>query len=245
MRVSTRRHLLAGAASIVAARSALGHVISGTLPWRGNEVYPPTPAPLGGGWLFFTPEEAAAVEAIVDRLVPADDLGPGGKQSGCAVFIDRQLASPYGVHDGLYMEGPFSDNPLPTQGLQSPLVPRVQYRQGLAALASYCRATFSNRAFPDLSDEEKDRVLSGMEKGQIKLPGFSATMLFSALLDNTMEGFFSDPIYGGNRDMAGWKLVGFAGTRYDYRDVIQKPNQAYTLPPVSLQGRAPDAGSHA
>ncbi len=52
-----------------------------------------------------------------------------------------------------------------------------------------------------------------------------------------MEGFFSDPIYGGNRDMVGWKLVGFPGTRYDYRDVMAKPNQPYTLPPVTIQGR--------
>ena len=52
-----------------------------------------------------------------------------------------------------------------------------------------------------------------------------------------MEGYFADPIYGGNRDMVGWKLVGFPGVRYDFRDVIEKPNQAYTLPPVAMQGR--------
>ena len=64
-----------------------------------------------------------------------------------------------------------------------------------------------------------------------------ARMLFAAIYANTVEGYFADPIYGGNRDMVGWKLVGFPGTRYDYRDVMQKPNQTYTLPPVALQGR--------
>jgi gluconate 2-dehydrogenase gamma chain len=58
-----------------------------------------------------------------------------------------------------------------------------------------------------------------------------------------MEGYFADPIYGGNRDMVGWKLVGFPGTRYDYRDVMEKPNQAYALPPVGLKGR-PAWGGH-
>jgi len=60
---------------------------------------------------------------------------------------------------------------------------------------------------------------------------------FALLLANTQEGFFADPIYGGNRDMVGWKLVGFPGVRYDFRDVMEKPNQAYALPPVGMQGR--------
>jgi gluconate 2-dehydrogenase gamma chain len=58
------------------------------------------------------------------------------------------------------------------------------------------------------------------------------------LLQNTQEGFFADPIYGGNRDMAGWKLVGFPGARYDYRDWVERHNEVYPLPPVSIMGRA-------
>jgi gluconate 2-dehydrogenase gamma chain len=246
-RRASRRQLLAGTAFVVLAGPAGGATaatVRGSLPWQPDAAYPPTPV-LPGDWMFFTPAEAAMVEAIVDRLIPADDLGPGGRQAGCAVFIDRQLHGPYGGHDGLYMQGPFPPNPLPTQGLQSPLTPRQQYRQGLAALDAYCKAQFTGRGFPDLTAAEQDQVLTGLEKGSVELPGFSARMLFSALLTNTMEGFFADPIYGGNRDMAGWKLVGFPGTRYDYRDVMQNPNQPYTLPPVGLQGRAPALGSQA
>ena len=222
----------------MASRTALGHTIGGTLPWRPNEIYPPTPV-LPGGWLFFTPGEAAIVEAMADRFIPADALGPGGRQAGCAVFIDRQLSGPYGTHEGLYMQGPFPPNPLPTQGLQNPMIPRQQYRQGLAALTEYCHTHFGNRGFPELGGEEQDRLLGGMEKSQVELPGFNARVLFGVVLANVMEGYFADPIYGGNRDMAGWKLVGFAGARYDYRDVIARPNQPYTLPPMGLQGRAP------
>jgi gluconate 2-dehydrogenase gamma chain len=242
MPLSTRRQLLAGVAFLATSGTALGHTISESLPWQPNVANPPTPG-LPGRWLFFTPDEAAMVEAIVDRLIPADDLGAGGKEAGCAVFIDRQLSGPYGTNDGLYMEGPFPPNPLPTQGLQTPLSPREQYRQGLAALARYCHEQFEGKNFQELSDGDKDRILDGMEKGTIQLPGFSAKMLFEAVLTNTMEGYFADPIYGGNKDMVGWKLVGFPGTRYDYRDVMQNPNKPYTLPPVSLRGRAPKVGS--
>jgi gluconate 2-dehydrogenase gamma chain len=232
----TRRTLLATAALLITASGARARVVTKVLPWDPNEAYPVVPVK-PGGYLFFSAEEAAAVDAIVDRLIPTDELGPGAKDSGVTTFIDRQLMGPYGGHDWLYMQGPFAAAPLPTQGLQSPLTPRQQYRLGLAALESYCKTSLGGRGFVQLTVEEQEKLLTGMEKGEITLPNFSSKMLFSAVYANTMEGYFADPIYGGNRDMAGWKLVGFPGVRYDYRDVIQNPNQAYALPPVSMQGR--------
>jgi gluconate 2-dehydrogenase gamma chain len=240
MTLSTRRQLLSAAAFLTLSGTALARTVTKALPWSPNEAYPPSPLH-PGPYLFFTEGEAAMVDAIVDRLIPKDELGAGGKDAGCTFFIDRQLVGAFGGHDWLYMQGPFSANPLPSQGLQSPLVPRQQYRQGLAALAAYCRATFAGRGFPQLSPDEQDRLLSGMEKGEVKFADFDSRMLFSTIYANTMEGYFADPVYGGNRDMVGWKLVGFPGTRYDYRDVMARPNQAYTLPPVALMGR-PDWG---
>ncbi len=70
-----------------------------------------------GAWIFFTPEEGAAVEAIVDRIIPPDAEITGGKDAGCAVFIDRQLAGPYGDSQGLYLNAPFL-NGTPQQGDQ-------------------------------------------------------------------------------------------------------------------------------
>ena len=227
---------MAATALFTLGGSALARTVTRALPWTPNEAYPATPA-TSGPFLFLTAEEAAVVDAIVDRLIPADELGPGAKQAGCTVFIDRQLAGPYGNHDWLYMQGPFPSGALPSQGLQSPLTPRQQYRQGLAALASYCKSTYGGRGFAELDHGTQDQLLTGLEKGEVKLPGFDSKMLFSAVYTNTIEGFFADPVYGGNRDMVGWKLVGFPGTRYDYTDVIAKPNAAYTLPPVGLAGR--------
>ena len=71
----------------------------------------------------------------------------------------------------------------------------------------------------------------------MKLEGADGKVFFETLLQNTKEGFFADPVYGGNRDMAGWKMIGFPGARYDYRDWIDRHNQRYPLPPVGIMGR--------
>src|SRR5258706_13132581 len=117
-----RRRLLASVAALpILAASADGKSLSGTVPWSPFAGEPPRPVnPLG--WYFFHPGEAAAVEAIVDRLIPGDHLSPGGKDCGCAVYIDRQLAGSFGQASRLYTKGPFMPG-LPTQGYQGDLTP--------------------------------------------------------------------------------------------------------------------------
>ncbi len=236
----TRRKLLVSTAamaiSAVLSRHAKARTVAGLTPWSPNEAYPPTLVK-PGPWLFFTADEAAVVEAIADRLIPADELGAGGKDAGCAVFIDRQLTGPYGNYDWLYMQGPFNPKAAANFGIQSPVVPRDKYRTGLAALAEYTRAQFGGKLFHQLAPADQDHVLTGLEKGDIKLADGVGKALFSQIHTNVVEGYFADPIYGGNRDMVGWKLVNFPGVRYDFRDVIANPNKPYTLPPVSLLGR--------
>jgi gluconate 2-dehydrogenase gamma chain len=189
-----------------------------------------------GPWAYFSPEEGAAVEALVDRLIPPDPQTPGGKDAGCAVFIDRQLAGEYGRAQGRYMRPPFLDGS-PQQGNQSPLTPAALYRQALGALAQYCRERYVGKTVGDLSAEQQDALLTGLEKGEIALPGSNGRLFFAQLLENTQEGFFADPVYGGNRDMVGWKLIGFPGARYDYRDWVGRHNERYPLPPVGITGR--------
>src|SRR5215470_20085269 len=169
----TRRSLLASAALLITTSGLSARVVTKVLPWKPNEAYPVTPV-VPGGYLFFTASEAAMVDAFVDRLIPTDELGPGARDSGVTTFIDRQLTGPYGGHDWLYMQGPFSDKPLPTQGLQSPLTPRQQYRLGLAALHAHCTATYGNRGFSELNPEEQDKLLAAMEKGEVAFPNFSS-----------------------------------------------------------------------
>jgi gluconate 2-dehydrogenase gamma chain len=234
--IMSRRSWLLSTAALLVTTAASARTIGQGMPWWPGSATPPR-AVRPGPWMFFTADEAALIEAAVDRLIPPDDRGPGGREAGCAVFIDRQLAGPYGDAAGLYMTPPFMPGAA-TQGYQMPDAPAARYRAGLKELADYVRATFIGKSFPELALAEQDRVLSGLETGSIALKDVKGAEFFALLLQNTQEGFFADPIYGGNRDMVGWKLVGFPGARYDYRDWVERHNEVYPLPPVSIMGRS-------
>lgn len=232
----TRRQLLVSSATtlaVSAAASAKAATLTGVPQWvpfdHNGPMHYDTP-----GWQFFSAEEAREVEAMVERLIPADELSVSGKDAGCAVFIDRQLAGEYGTFDRLYMQGPFEKG-TPMQGDQSSLVPRERYRLGIAGLTAYCQGQFQ-KVFSALSNEERDKVLTDLENGVIELNGIDAKLFFQQVLGNTMEGFFADPVYGGNRDMVSWKMIGFPGARYDYRDYIARHNQKLDLIPISIIG---------
>lgn len=229
-----RRQLLATSAIVIllgspAARAA---IVKGGLPWKPGSADPPPPV-TPNGWHFFTPQEARIVEAFVDRLIPADELSPGGKDCGCAVYIDRQLAGPYGRFDGYYMSGPFQKGSK-QQGPQSPETPAQQYRKALAAFDKACVAKFGGKVFVALSDAQKDEAIKGLEDGSLNLDGTDGKKFFKLILKNTQNGFLADPIYGGNRNMASWKMIGFPGTHYDYRGWVERHNQRVTLPTVSI-----------
>jgi gluconate 2-dehydrogenase gamma chain len=235
-----RRALLAGTAAslcLTAAPATLrAATIQGSMPWRPGAGDPPKPI-RPGPWEFFTPEEGSAVEALVDRLIPPDDKWAGAKDAGCAIYIDRQLAGPYGRSEGLYMRPPFMDG-LPTQGEQGPLTPAMRYRRSLAALAAHVKAAYAGKQVHELPPATLDELLRGLENGSVQLGDASGKAFFEVLLRNTQEGFFADPLYGGNKDMVGWRMIGFPGARYDQRDWVLKHNQPYPLPPVSIYGRA-------
>jgi gluconate 2-dehydrogenase gamma chain len=238
-RVSRRRFLstgaLAGSAALLPPAPAAARSYRDEVPWQAGQASAPE-SPPAGGYQFFTADEAAFMEAAVDRLIPADELGPGAKQAGVAIFIDRQLLGAYGAAQTWYMQGPWADGQ-ETQGYQSRLTPAQLYRAAIKAIDDHCRKSFSGRAFAALEAAQQDEVLGGLEKGKIELANVKAKAFFTLLLQNTIEGFFSDPLYGGNRDMIGWKLIGFPGARYDYRPYVAKHNQRLALDPVGIMGR--------
>lgn len=234
----TRRQLLATSAATAAAVGASSNVSALTFTkmpdWSPFANNPPPMADPAKGWQFFTADEAAAIEAIVDRLIPADDLSVGGKDAGCAVFIDRQLNGFFGTFSRLYMEAPFAKG-TPAQGDQSPLVPQQRYRFGLADLEKYCQSQHQ-ASFKDLKAEQQDAILEDLEAGKVHFDDYPSADFFALVLQNTKEGFFADPVYGGNRDMVSWKMIGFPGARYDYRDYVEKHNQTLDLEPLSIGG---------
>jgi gluconate 2-dehydrogenase gamma chain len=185
-----------------------------------------------GDATFLTAAERVTVGAVFDRLIPADDLSIGAVEAGCVEFLDRQLAGGWGRAATRYRAGPFKPGTA-EQGNQSPFTPRDHYRRGLPALDARCRRDHG-KVFADLTPQQQDAALAAMEAGG---HGDEAKALFVFLLQNVREGYFADPLYGGNKDMAGWKLVGFPGARYDYRVEIDQPGVDLKLAPVSLMDR--------
>jgi gluconate 2-dehydrogenase gamma chain len=184
-------------------------------------------------WEYLTQPEIRFLDAAAERLIPADELGPGAKVAGVACFIDRQLASVWGSHGRNYRMGPWPEG-TPQQGFQSRLTPREIYRAAIRETNAHCLKQFG-KAFEHLPPAQQDEVLRGLESGAVELPSLSAKLFFGLLLRNTMEGFFADPIYGGNRDKAGWRLIGFPGVpASDYNDFIDAHNVPYRVEPVSI-----------
>jgi gluconate 2-dehydrogenase gamma chain len=236
--VDRRGFLLAGASA--AAGLAADHTgadartVQGETPFVPREGDPPHPL-RGANYLFFTPKETAFVEAASERLIPADEHGPGAKDCSVTFFIDHQLAGDYGRAARWYMAGPWQKGEA-TQGYQSRFAPADMYRAAIKAIDAALVAE-EGKAFADLSTDQQDATLTKLEKGEMKLQGVDGAEFFKILWMNTKEGMFSDPIYGGNKNMAGWKMLGFPGARYNYRDWVSRHGERCDLPPVGLTGR--------
>ena len=189
---------------------------------------------VAGTLVYFTAAEAALLTAIHDRLIPADALGIGAVEAGCVTFVDHQLAGPYGRAESNYKLGPYKKG-TPQQGNQSPLTPAEIYRKGLAELDRYA-GQHLGAAFATLAHDQQEHFLEGLENGSIPFQQVDSKSFFALLLQNVKEGYLADPIYGGNKGMVGWKMIGFPGARYDYRDYLDRIGKVITIAPVSLMG---------
>jgi gluconate 2-dehydrogenase gamma chain len=114
--------------------------------------------------------------------------------------------------------------------------PADLYRIGIADLNAWCVKTRGGKAFDQLSPADRTAALKGVEAGQAEFAQVPARTFFSVLLQNTMEGYFADPMYGGNRNNAVWKMIGFPGAIGMYGDVIEQyRNKRYDVEPKSIQ----------
>ena len=151
---------------------------------------------------FFTAAEARTITAACERIFPSDESGPGAKQAGVIIYIDRQLAGPYGHDRYRYTKGPFLES-VPEHGYQGRANPQEIYREGLQKLGA------------DLAD------LDGSKQDE-RLRAIETTIFFRMLRAHTIEGMFSDPMHGGNSNLIGWQLIGYPGPLMSYRDEIDK-----------------------
>ncbi|OLL28128.1 gluconate 2-dehydrogenase [Burkholderia sp. SRS-W-2-2016] len=184
---------------------------------------------------FFRPAEWDFLHAAVDELIPADATGAGALEAGVPEYIDRQMEMPFGHGKLWYMQGPFHPEAPPELGYQSRLVPRDVYRRGIEACDAHCKQQYG-KLFAALPRETRVQVLEQLEAGKLALDAVPAKLFFSTLLKNTKEGYWADPMYGGNKNMVGWKMIGFPGARADFMDWIEQPGVKYPLGPVSILG---------
>jgi gluconate 2-dehydrogenase gamma chain len=165
---------------------------------------------------FFTQQEARVIVAACERIFPANESGPGATQAGVVVYIDRQLAGPYGCDKHRYTQPPFVES-VPEAGYQGRESPRKTYRAGIRGLGP---------DFVGLDGTQQDERLTAAEK----------THFFQLLRQHTIEGMFCDPMHGGNADLIGWQMLGYPGPQMSYREQVGKYNGvAYRVKPQSLE----------
>jgi gluconate 2-dehydrogenase gamma chain len=225
-----RRDFLKGAVVGGAAAAA-----TGGLPADAQAQQPAAAtAPAAPGYAFLNLDEAAFVEALVDHMVPADELTPKGTDLGINIYIDRALAGGWGKGDRLYMQGPWKAG-TPSQGYQLPLTPAELYRAGIAATDAHCRKTFG-KTFDRLSEHEREEVLAGLSTGKVSFDsGLPVRPFWTKLYQTVMEGMFADPIYGGNRDKAAWRMLGFPGAIAAHREHLEKyRDKMFPADPVGI-----------
>ena len=216
---ATRRAFLVRAvvgAGSVAGAGLIPDVSAQNLEQRqdANATTPQTHATGVGHGTFFNAQEAAAIAAFTERLMPGAPDKPGASDAGVLNYIDLALS-------GAYLD------------LQD------FYRRGLAQLDAHCRMAYKD-PFVGLNSRQQDDVITALE--QDRATGFTwptAQAFFNTVRTHTIEGMFADPVYGGNKDFAGWRLVGFPGGQAVYTPADLQNRQAFTRAPMmGLQSQA-------
>ena len=143
---------------------------------------------------------------LSDQIRPARSAGAEAADAGLGNGTSRSGASRPGK---------------PEQGYQLPLTPREFFAAGIAATNAWARKAYG-KDFDRLTPAQREEALKTLEQGKAELAAFDGRQFFEALLTITMEGFFADPIYGGNRNKIAWKMVGFPGLPATYANAIEQ-----------------------
>ncbi len=184
-------------------------------------------------YLTLTAIEAAFLSAAYDTFIPADKLSSSGTDCGLVTYMDRQLAGAWGGGARLYRSGPFLQGK-PEHGYQLPLTPREYFAAGIKAANAWTRRTYG-KDFDRLAPAERDAALKTMEAGKAEFADFNAKQFFEALYQSAMEGFFADPIYGGNRNKVSWRMVGYPGLPATYANkALEYRGKKVVIEPQSI-----------
>ena len=227
-----RRQFLAGV-GVAGTAAALTQAAAPAAEAQTPAATASAPSAAPDTYLTLTATEVAFLSAAVDAFIPADAITASGTDCGVVVFIDRQLAGAWGGGAKMYRAGPFAKTK-PEYGYQLPLTPRELFATGIEAVNAWTKKTHG-REFDRLSVADREATLKALDAGKADLGTLNAKQFFEALLDIAMEGFFSDPIYGGNRDKVSWKMVGFPGLPAVYNNLIVPwRDKRYVVEPKSI-----------
>jgi gluconate 2-dehydrogenase gamma chain len=238
----TRRFMLKATGALGASLLSTGRGVSaaagqgGVTPSSGAAGAAPSTPPTT--YLFLNSEEAAFIESAVARLIPVDPKWPGALKAGVPNYIDKQLAGAWGAGERLYRSGPWHSG-TPSQGYQLPFTPAELFRTALEAITT--ALSQAGTPFARMNSEQQDAYLRHLEAGETDLGGVPSDVFFSHLWQCTLEGFFGDPVYGGNRDMMAWRMVGFPGAYASYYELVDQHGIRVDRAPTSL---AEDAHGH-
>ena len=187
-------------------------------------------------YVFFNSDESAFIEAAVARLIPADEEWPGALEACVPNYIDKQLAGAWGAGERLYRSGPWQPG-TPSQGYQLPFTPAELFRTALAAI----NKQLTGKPFASMSPDDQDAYLKKLEAGGHDLGGVPSDVFIAHLWESTLEGFFGDPVYGGNCNMVSWRMIGFPGAYASYYELVDQHGIKLDRAPMSL---AEDAHGH-
>lgn len=225
-----RRSLLTGLVTAIPAAALAQSPAPAVSPEPKQPASPATP--VAHPCQFLTDPERRTLEALTGRIIPADDLGPGAVEAGVVTFMDRQLAGAWGTGAHFYKSGPFAAG-TPQQGYQLAMTPADLIREGIARLDAAAAAQHG-KAFAACAPDDQEAMMKAMHDGKLDMGPVPSNVFFNTVVDFTMEGFFSDPLYGGNQDMVGWKLVGFPGAYDSYAQEIERHGLEWRRTPVPM-----------
>jgi len=202
----TRRHVLAAAAAALPGVGLLGHV-----GLFGGSMAPGLAAPRSRAaspipYVFFNATEASFIEAACERLIPADSLGPGARETGVPEYLDRHLADAWGRGERLYRLGQWQPG-TPRERFQTSK-PAELFRSALSAI--HCDLSGHGTCFAELPAAAQDAYLAALEAGR-PLPGIATAAFFDLLVNLITEGFFTQSEGARHRDRLPWPVRGFPG----------------------------------
>jgi len=202
MRSDSRSNSMRRRRFLTLSSTAVGGLLVYTLDRMPTRVHAQSERKIRVPLRFFDERDALIIAAAAARIFPSDAAGPGASEAGVIIYIDRQLASPFGRDFNRYTQPPFEEG-VPEQGYQGKATPREVYREGLAMLG---------RDFDRLTPDQQDAKLRSIE----------TTYFFRLLRQNTIEGMFCDPMHGGNAELIGWQLIGYPGPYMSWADHIDQ-----------------------